>query len=33
VIETDMSLEDGVSLILSAGASVPAFLSERRPAP
>jgi uncharacterized membrane protein len=33
VIETDMSLEDGVSLILSAGASVPAFLSERRPGP
>lgn len=33
LIETDMSLEDGVSLILSAGASVPAFLSERRPAP
>jgi len=33
VIETDMSLEDGVSLILSAGASVPASLSERRPSP
>jgi uncharacterized membrane protein len=33
VIETNLSLEDGVSLILSAGASVPAFLSERRPVP
>ena len=33
VIETDLSLEDGVSLILSAGASVPAILTERRPAP
>jgi len=33
VIETDLSLEDGVSLILSAGASVPAFLSEKRPGP
>jgi uncharacterized membrane protein len=31
VIETDMTLEDGVSLILSAGASVPASLSEKRP--
>lgn len=29
VIETDMSIEDGVSLILSAGASVPASVSER----
>jgi uncharacterized membrane protein len=33
VIETDMTLEDGVSLILSAGASVPTSLSERRPGP
>ncbi len=33
VIETDLSLEDGVSLVLSAGASVPAVLSERRPGP
>jgi uncharacterized membrane protein len=33
VIETDLSLEDGVSLILSAGASVPATLSERQPVP
>jgi uncharacterized membrane protein len=31
VIETDMTLEDGVSLILSAGATVPPVLSERRP--
>jgi uncharacterized membrane protein len=31
VIETDMTLEDGVSLILSAGASVPPSLSEKRP--
>jgi len=30
VIETDMTLEDGVSLILSAGASVPSTLSEKR---
>jgi uncharacterized membrane protein len=32
VIETDMTLEDGVSLILSAGASIPPALSEKRPA-
>ena len=30
VIETDMTLQDGVSLILSAGASVPPTLSEKR---
>lgn len=29
VIETDLSIEDGVSLILSAGASVPAKIGER----
>src|SRR5262249_3510316 len=29
VIETDLSVEDGVSLILSAGASVPAKVGER----
>lgn len=29
VIETDLSVEDGVSLMLSAGASVPRVLSER----
>jgi uncharacterized membrane protein len=30
VIETDLSVEDGVSLMLSAGASVPRVVSERR---
>ncbi len=30
VIETDLSVEDGVSLILSAGASVPPRVGERR---
>jgi uncharacterized membrane protein len=29
VIETDLSVEDGVSLMLSAGASVPRVVSER----
>jgi uncharacterized membrane protein len=29
VIETDMTLEDGVSLILSAGASVPGRVGEK----
>jgi len=29
VIETDLSIEDGVSIILSAGASVPATVTER----
>ena len=29
VIETDLSVEDGVSLMLSAGASVPQVVSER----
>jgi uncharacterized membrane protein len=29
VIETDLSIEDGISLILSAGASVPATLTEK----
>jgi uncharacterized membrane protein len=29
VIETDLSVEDGVSLILSAGASVPARVGEK----
>jgi uncharacterized membrane protein len=29
VIETDLSVEDGVSLLLSAGASVPAAITER----
>jgi uncharacterized membrane protein len=33
VIETDLSLEDGVSLVLSAGASVPPSLNERPPTP
>lgn len=31
VVETDLSVEDGVSLILSAGASVPAEVRERTP--
>jgi uncharacterized membrane protein len=30
VIETDLSVEDGISLMLSAGASVPRVVSERR---
>ena len=29
VIETDISIEDGISLILSAGSSVPSVVSER----
>jgi uncharacterized membrane protein len=29
VIETDVSVEDGVSLILSMGASAPAVVAER----
>ena len=29
VIETDLSVEDGMSLMLSAGASVPRVVSER----
>jgi len=29
VIETDLSIEDGVSLILSTGASVPATVTEK----
>jgi uncharacterized membrane protein len=31
VIETDLSIEDGISLILSAGASVPRSIGQRRP--
>lgn len=31
VLRTDLSVEDGVSLILSAGASVPAAVGEQRP--
>jgi uncharacterized membrane protein len=31
VIETDLSIEDGVSMILSAGASVPATVTEKKP--
>ena len=30
VIDTDLSIEDGISLILSAGASVPATLAEKK---
>jgi uncharacterized membrane protein len=33
VLFTDLSVEDGVSLVLSAGASVPAAVAERRDAP
>jgi uncharacterized membrane protein len=33
VVETDLSIEDGISLILSAGASVPATLNEKGPDP
>jgi uncharacterized membrane protein len=29
VIETDLSIEDGISLLLSAGASVPSTLTEK----
>jgi len=29
VIETELSIEDGISLILSVGASVPATLTEK----
>ena len=32
VIDTDLSVEDGVSLILSVGASVPATVAETRAA-
>jgi uncharacterized membrane protein len=31
VLETDVSLEDGIGLVLSGGASVPAKIQERRP--
>lgn len=31
VLETDLSLEDGIGLILSAGASMPATVTQRRP--
>jgi len=31
VIETDLSIEDGISLILSAGAALPAVIGEARP--